>query len=339
MADDKTLRLRPLGTMDLLDETAELFRGNFWLLVGIVGIAIIPASLLYPRSGMSADNPSPSAWAGALLFYLLYFSIVHPALTGALACAISERYLLRPASVLGSYKHILRRSTFPKLMGASVLVVLILIGLLAVGIVAAALVLAFTCPPAQGGFGKSGTLATLYQCSVLVLVCVPAGWFFIVSRFASAVVVIESRSSWTAIRRSLSLSKGMGLRMFWTIVPLWAGIVAIQYYTRVGLVSASEQGFFGAARFSHHAVPAMIAVAQNLIGLVLGSSLSIMVVLFYYDARVRKEGFDLVMLAEQLDGGGQRPTFGEIAHLREPDESWRTDVQDNAVETSKHESV
>ena len=39
-------RLRPLGIADILDETVELYKTNFLLLIGIAAVVYVPASFL-----------------------------------------------------------------------------------------------------------------------------------------------------------------------------------------------------------------------------------------------------------------------------------------------------
>jgi membrane-anchored glycerophosphoryl diester phosphodiesterase (GDPDase) len=110
-------------------------------------------------------------------------------------------------------------------------------------------------------------------------------------RFTLAIpaCVIEDLPARKAIRRSIELSKGARGRIF--LLALL--VVAVQM--GLGLVT---QLFFVIATFRHHGeLPAGIRVVQQLVAFCtntfVGPIYATGFTLFYYDQRVRKEGYDI----------------------------------------------
>ena len=104
--DHDIRRMRPMGIADILDETVELYKTSFVLLVGIAAVMHVPYSILTQYAtvhmiGMTAlptngKTPTPSdifPMLGMLILSYLYLLVAAPFVTGALTYAISERYL------------------------------------------------------------------------------------------------------------------------------------------------------------------------------------------------------------------------------------------------------
>ena len=330
MAKGRPLRLRPLGIMDVLDETIELYRSNFLILVGITAIMQIPITLLNPMqdvSSLAAGSMDPAAMGGIMaafvLWIVLYVVVVTPVLTGTLTGAISERYLSRQTTIVDSYKRVLKFATFKELIKANFYVMLGL-ALYYIAIVVVAMLFAVGLG-AMTGF-DSGPSAIVVVVLVLmgIAAVIPMIWFWIGVQLAPAIIVVESSRGWDAIKRSLALTKGM----IWSILVAYA-IAFIVIMILQAVLTAPLQFFLlpqmmGSAGSGSVQMPFWFSLAQAILGSVFAPLVHIVIVLFYYDARVRKEGFDLVMLAEQLDSGA-RPgiSFGETTHPQERDESWR----------------
>jgi uncharacterized membrane protein len=120
--------------------------------------------------------------------------------------------------------------------------------------------------------------------------------------------VIEDLKERQAIRRSIELSKGSRGRIF--LLALL--VVAIQI--GLGLIT---QIFFIVATFQHHGeLPAAIRVLQQLVAFCtntfVGPIYATGFTLFYYDQRVRKEGYDIewMMRAAGLDAPSPPPATG-----------------------------
>ncbi len=333
MAKGRPLRLRPLGIMDVLDETIELYRSNFWLLVGITAIVQIPTVLLNPMQNLSSmltktDTRGIIELIGAVVLWFLLFAVVAiPLMTGVLTGAISERYLSRQTTIIDSYKRILRSGTFARLIWANVIIAGLLTAYYSLvgGIILAILF-------GMGAFSGSQPSPPAEVIGVILIVLlimaaiVPLVWFAIATTLTPAAVVVESLRPWQAVKRSLALTKGM----IWSIIAA-SLILGIAVAILQSLLVAPFQAIImlpqmmKGAGASPTGVPFWFSLVNAIVAAILGPLTYIVYVLFYYDARVRKEGFDLIMLAEQLDSGGHPGlSFGESVHPQERDESWRT---------------
>lgn len=116
-------RLRPMNLGDILNTTFNLYRDNFSLFAGICAVIVVPQAILVALF----------AATHSLLFILLsaLLSVAVPfLLTGALAEAVSARYLGRPMTIAGAYEA-LGTGTLLVLVGVSFLAgIMVLIGLI-----------------------------------------------------------------------------------------------------------------------------------------------------------------------------------------------------------------
>jgi hypothetical protein len=101
--------------------------------------------------------------------------------------------------------------------------------------------------------------------------------------------VVEDIKARKAIRRSIELSKGSRGRIFLLLL-----LIA---FIQIGLVVVAQVFFFVAAIKSNGLLPLWIRILQQLVAFVTNSFIGPMYAtgftLFYYDQRVRKEGFDI----------------------------------------------
>jgi hypothetical protein len=96
------------------------------------------------------------------------------------------------------------------------------------------------------------------------------------------------------MRRSIELSKGSRGRIF----LLGLLILTIE----IGLVLISQGFFFYAAFKNHMVLPVWAQILQQIVGFVTNSFIGPMyatgLTLFYYDQRIRKEGYDIEWMME-----------------------------------------
>src|SRR5579884_1888138 len=148
--NDATYPLRPRGVFELVDLTFNLYRNNFALFAGVVAVLSIPETVI--SMIIAGTRPSTSALttsgnsvnyhqiasaygtAGALSgltgFIGFLFGLF---ITAALARAVSDRYLGRPQTILGTYRDT-GLSPFLRLLAATIL------GIIAVILVSAILI-------------------------------------------------------------------------------------------------------------------------------------------------------------------------------------------------------
>ncbi len=198
---------------------------------------------------------------------------------GAMTIAVSERYLGRKVTISGAYAVVLKQ--WYKYVLTSLLVGIVIGGLTLVGLV----------------------LLVLPGIAVFVLLCV---WFM----FFIPVIACEG-TWWTgALRRSKELVTGYWGRVFgiWLLVGLIrmvvsAALTAPAQLLTIGLAVAVDEVTAQAVGQS------LGTLAQMLVDPIL----SIAIVLMYYDLRIRKEAFDLEVLAQEISGGQYVPPAAEPA--------------------------
>ncbi len=115
----------------------------------------------------------------------------------------------------------------------------------------------------------------------------PGVWVWTGLSFAPQVVVLEGLSATQALTRSWHLSRGDRLRIFGMLTLMTVALVSI-YGTSSFLAHLLFRSEIVAGVIAQIGYSAIYPIMQ--IGLVL----------IYFDSRVRKEGFDLALLAAQL---------------------------------------
>ena len=147
---------------------------------------------------------------------------------------------------------------------------------------------------------------------------------FMALRYALALPasVVENLKVRAAMRRSISLSKGSRGKIF----VLWLLVAVIEF-----MVVAVTQALFVAYSLRHHyQMPLGLRIGQQLVAFFansfVGPILAIGTTLFYYDQRVRKEGYDIewMMAAAGLasttpDSESSRATEAETTQVEARD--------------------
>jgi hypothetical protein len=130
--------------------------------------------------------------------------------------------------------------------------------------------------------------------AILLILAVPPAIYAVVRvSFAAPAIVIEGVTGWGGLRRSWSLSTGSWGRIFGILL-----LVSVM----VAIMSGTISGFLGLPSFAlgeAQRVAAMSAAAAVTSVFVIPIQL-IAVTLLYYDLRIRREAFDLEMLAASL---------------------------------------
>ncbi len=295
--------LRPLTLGEILDRTAQLYRTNFPLFAGIFAVysgAALVLNLL--QIGLKAwvigANTSTGATILSGLFGLLELLLVFlfaGAAIAALNRAVAWVHLGEPATIHGAYASILPRlGRYLWLMFivafflyAPLFVLLILIGF-GIALVPGGLS-AFSNPSDPS---SAMAIAGIFLVVILLLLPWIAYVIFMALRYSLAVpaCVVEDLKARKAIRRSIELSKGARGRIF--VLGLLVLVIEI------GL-TALAQGFFVIWAIKHPAqtLPVWMQSLQQVLvfftGTFVGPIYATGLALFYYDQRIRKEGYDI----------------------------------------------
>lgn len=297
--------LRPLNLSEILDRTAQLYRENFLLFAGIAAVyAGVLLVLSLVQVGLQEFLQShhlihPLIWATGIGILVLWIATF---IFGGLAVAANNRavawvHLGQPATIRGAYASILPRlGRYLWLMTITTAVVWLPCIVLYLGY--AAFYVSYVRP--KGLLSRTGTVADGHAILVLgvtslvfvvLLLAAFAYAVFMGLRYSLAVpaCVVEETKARPAIRRSIHLSKGARGRIF------VLGLLALMI--QIGLVTVT-QAFFVVVSLKHHGLmPFGARVAQQIVAFFTNSFVAPIyatgLTLFYYDQRIRQEGFDI----------------------------------------------
>ena len=147
-------RFQPMNLGDILNTTFNLYRENFPLFAGICAVIVIPQAIL-----VSAISGSHNAGLG-LLGFLISIAVSF-LVTGALAQAVSARYLGRPMSISQAYEA-LGAGTVLTLVGVAFLsAILIGIGFILIVIPGVYIAVRFTLAPQAAVLERQGVTDSL----------------------------------------------------------------------------------------------------------------------------------------------------------------------------------
>lgn len=299
------IQLNPMGIGEILDRSFRLLRQNFWLLFFIIFIPqavffVVNTILRLTLTGGLTQGPASmamgvgfgvSAFISAVIFMVFQFWS-----QGALIHAVSETYLGHSTSVKAAYGAL--RGRLWRLIGTLILVGFLIVLFPAFAGIAAAIVIPLSI---QAGVGKF--IMALVGVAAFVLVVWAFFHFLLNYLMVDKVVVIEDIGWLKALRRSKALMKVRTEPGFWkgpkikvTLILLLGFLIAIGIHLVIqipgALLSIFMKGSLVAVTI--HGILEMVA---NSLATVFTATA---VILYYYDIRVRHEGFDLKMMAENL---------------------------------------
>jgi hypothetical protein len=278
--------LRPLAVGEVLDQAFGLFRRLFASLV-LVQVACSALPFLFSLYVAGGGNNV----GAVLLSYLL--SIVAGALASAAAALlISERYLGRMIAAGDA----LRRAV-PKLGP-------LLLLSLGIGLVFMLSLVPFAIGAAVGMAGMQSAAShgadvgllggALFLVVQLLLLLIPIGVFAGFSVSTPCLVLEDGVSPTRAMSRSWFLTRGYRARIIGLLI-VFAVLVAVPVFG-VSMIGGVIAGAMDGAATSR----VVVAMVSGLVSFVITPFLYCIITLLYYDLRVRKEAFDLEMLAASL---------------------------------------
>jgi hypothetical protein len=298
-------RYRPLSTVDLYDEAFDLYKRNFVLFLSIVAFVVIPSDVLWdvfatkwlktvlgqiganasasydPSNGMQLLAEMFKQASIAAIIYIPVLTLVCAATT----VAASSRYLEKPITLGQAYTTGIRKF-LPCLVATVVFLFLSFIG-------TAIMSLGALYPDLAGlfifiGFFV-GTALSLFAASRYTLYMGAA--------------IGENLGPVAALKRSVALTKTDAGRVVGAVICLFV-IMSVIYIAINGIVALFTGGVVSSAYFT---IPALeqnkflaTQIADGLTNLLLTPFAIIVLTLLYYDQRIRKEGFDMEVLAERL---------------------------------------
>jgi hypothetical protein len=304
-------RFRSMGVGELLDAIFSLYRRNFLLIAAISAVVQVPYAVLQfvlfqvagfasfasgpfgrfttPRANQQTLTPDQlqtllDAVGGLLvvsgILLLVGTFVILPLAEAATTRAVSDRYLDREISLGASYGAAIRR------LGALIVQSLILLGAAIVLFAGASFILVGLA----AGAGQVGAIVGgLIDLGIVGF----AIFAYVRTSLAAPAIVLEGVSGWGGLKRSWQLTRGLGWRLLGIrlLLLLITAIISGVFSTLLTLAGAGldTNGQFIVSE-----------VAGAVVAVFVSPITYIAVTLLYYDTRIRKEGFDIEMLARSL---------------------------------------
>ncbi|HYB62101.1 MAG TPA: hypothetical protein VEH50_11565 [Methylomirabilota bacterium] len=316
------LDLRPLSLGEILDRTFTLYRRNFLLFVGIVGLPyllmlameLVQTFLLLPGNLPVGETtgpqqppfsaPTTTTIASTVVFYAAFIVVailVYLLAQGASVFAVSELYLGHTTTIRKSFQQM--RGQMLRLFATVFLYFVLLAACFTV-----AMVPFFLIVGAAAAFGRTGAIFAV----ILAILLFFGGIFasiYLVCRFILVIpaTLLEDAGPVTALRRSFALTRKNAGRAFLIILisvaitGAAAGVLMIPPY--IGMLISLINHHFGMIRIWM----ALFQVGSFIGQALAGPILIIATAVFYFDLRVRKEALDLqMMLGPEVNPGPVR---------------------------------
>jgi hypothetical protein len=291
-----------MGVGEILDRSFRLLRKHFLMFFGILlipqGTFLVVNKVAQITMGGDIGQPAFMAAQFGISFILafLVMLILQFWAQGALIHAVSETYLGHSTSLGASFGAM--RSRLGRLLG-TMIIMGILLGLMILAIVVIGSLLAALF--ASGGAGKWSGIVSV------IIVGITGAFvffhFFLNWLLVDKVVVLEDKGWVKALSRSTQLMKTRTEPGFWkrpknkaALILLLGFLIAAAIHTLFQMPGALAQVFMPGS---------LVGTTVQEILNILASSLAavytaIAMILYYYDIRLRSEGFDLKMMAENL---------------------------------------
>ena len=322
-----TAALRPMNTGELLDRAFEIYRKN---LAVFAGIAALPAAVMFAlhaadvaRFHLRALLPTRdqgSAFVATVILSLGYYHIsalLYALFQPAFVRSASDAAFGEAISIHASLRFILARwRSYSGLAFLKYLAVLIFPEALTLGSM-------FGIAFIESKLGLLNGSASV-AAGGLLLAPIPAAiflflWIAACLALAFPAAAIEQLTGGAAVRRSWKLSRGCRMRILGVSVAIaiignilvWA-VYFLMLWAWRDLFSHWHLGGLG-----RNSLSIATYFLYGLIATFVAPLFPIAATLFYYDQRVRKEGYDLERMIEAAGLGTTVAAFAEAGEVRE----------------------
>ncbi|MGA2351614.1 MAG: hypothetical protein ABSF70_14355 [Terracidiphilus sp.] len=305
--------LRPSTLGEILDRTAQLYRSRFLV---FLGISIVPTGVVLALAFVVALVVAWWSWAGAssvssetgyvlvVVFSTAVTLVALPVLlvaaslsSAAINHAVSRVYLGETATIRDAYKSVWRRGW--RYVGLYLLRALFIWLLpLAAWILVVVLGAVLAAEAKKAGMGDAASVL-LGLLAVLAIIALLGYMLWIALRLALAfpACVAEQIGAWSSVKRSSLLSTGTKGRIFllYLLGMALGWILSIGITIPLTIILALLPGMNNPqhAQTMGMAMLFVIYGATFLVQAFIQPVYGIALVLFYYDQRIRIEGFDI----------------------------------------------
>lgn len=310
------MELRPLGFGEIFDRAITLYIRNFIPIAGIVAVVVVPLAVLQYLMDLSSmpqfdqmmkilthpNAPQPTEpvlpafmtdprVAILLVVTLVVASAIYPFALNAVAIGVARLYRGRPVLFAACYRASLRR--WPQVIGMifveAAIFITWYIAVVVIAVLAVLLVIVL-----GRAFIVLGVFAGLVAGLVILAAFLSVAPLFIALTFAMNSIVIEERPVFESI--GLGFSRVFNREEFWRSV-LFA-LAAMAILSGAGMLA----GVFSSIALIMHWVAASAIVSSIFRAAITPFSIVLLAV-YYFDVRIRREGFDLEAGLERLAEG------------------------------------
>jgi hypothetical protein len=295
--------LRPLSLGELLDRAFLLYRRNFWLFAGIMAI---PSCLVLPMQFFLLrvrgvpfpwNRPSQQSYSIAYVYgFLLIYWFIYAVVQGATTYAMADAYMGRTSTVRRAYGKV--RGRFWRIIGVTFGVGIRVFGMILLLVTLAGAAGGIFAATTSRGKAVPGTLSIVIVVGLVLGGIALAVWFSLRYAVSLPAVLLEDAKGRAAIRRSVQLSRGRRGQIF---VAILLGIVIT--YAMAFLFQGPFYVGIAVMKIKGQLPNWLIlgtSVSSTVGGVIAGPLLMIILVLLYYDLRIRKEAFDLQQMMNSL---------------------------------------
>lgn len=299
-------RPQPLTLGDVLDGMFRLVISHWRVYLIALGVVLIPYNLAsgwlsaeamggmtmwsalmdptFTEGAMTGAPASPMPGVGMALLSLVAYLFVNPVTLGLASRIAAEAYEGGDPAPGDVWRSTMNR--YPALLGVVVMLTLVLIGVVVVPVIVLTLAIAAESP--------------LLAVVIVIAMLVAMAWLFVKFSLAFAVVVVERTGPLKALGRSWDLVRERFWKVFGTL--LLAGII-------VGVISMLIVFVFGLPGLALGQTASVVlgVIAGVVASLVTTPLVANAATLLYYDGRIRREGYDLDVMAQQVEGGAVPP--------------------------------
>lgn len=306
------MELRPLGFGEIFDRAVTLYVRNFVPFVAIALVMVLPLAIMgyfialssqpqydwmirvFQHPSRAGTQPIPTVLdsPGALTLLvatMLLSYALWPFVMNAVAVGVARLYRGRPVEFRACYEVVLRR--WPQILGLTGIGILAVFGwYIAVATVALVIVLVgVALGAAVPAFAfVFGFLAVLFVLFLMLPLLAP---LVVALAFAMYAAVIEERSVIPSLL--LGFSRVFNRTEFWRAMLFSLAVAAIVF---AGSTMFSILGL--AAAFVH--LPGLQSVIQAFPNAVISPFAIVLLAVYYFDVRIRREAYDLETSLERL---------------------------------------
>lgn len=269
--------LRPLSLGEVLDTSFGVYRSLFVPLVSVsVATQAVPLALgVYVEA-----SGGPMVRPGVQLFAVMLSMIFGAVGTAATTFMVAEAYLGGGLTMQQAFHRAV--PFLGRLITSSLLIALVTFA----SVLPVALIAAMVA-------ATSGSMAPLViAVGVVAALVVALGVFCSLIVTTPALVLEEMKKATSAMGRSLALTRGRRLRIFCALLVVFL-LLVVPTIALSGIAAAAGGVAGGAASV-------LVLVTASILQILVYPFIYVLLTVLYYDLRVRKEGFDLEMLATAL---------------------------------------